>query len=214
MSDFDPAPADSSGGDRPAIRVSTADRERTHSFLSAAMSHGVLTPEEYGERAERAAVARTRDELDALTADLPLDQLCAAALPDETRVSTSGASPVTSAVAIFGGREVGGGAVMGDSLLAVAIFGGVELDLRRVEYTAPVLTITCRAVMGGIRITVPSDVTVEVHGTGVMGGFDGGAAGPGADGAPRVVVRGFSLMGGVDVTRRDRSAHLGPRRAR
>ena len=189
------------------VRASDTDRERIHGILSSAMSHGALTPEEYSERAGQAAVAKTRGELQVLVDDLPLDQLRPGAVDqprNPTRISASGARPVTSAIAIFGGREVGGGAVVGTSLTAIAVMGGVELDLRHVEFTAPVLEITCRAIMGGIDITVPHDVTVEIHGLGIMGGFGGRAAGPGHDGAPRVVIGGFALMGGVDVKRRDR----------
>ncbi|ALG83868.1 DUF1707 SHOCT-like domain-containing protein [Gordonia phthalatica] len=188
------------------VRASDADRERTHSLLSAAMSQGALTPEEYSERAGQAVNAKTRGELDLLVNDLPLDQLRSAAvdLPhNPTRISASGARPVTTATAIFGGREIGGRAVVGTSLAATAFMGGVELDLRNVEFTAPVLEIHCRAVMGGIEITVPHDVTVEIHGIGIMGGFGGRGAGPGNDGAPRVVIGGFAFMGGVGVRRRE-----------
>ncbi|WP_040518367.1 DUF1707 SHOCT-like domain-containing protein [Gordonia neofelifaecis] len=220
MSDIEPSSSRSprpAAGDAAAILVSDADRERTHSYLSAAMTMGVLTPEEYSHRAGDASVARTRSDLDALTRDLPLDQLRSVAADaefGETTVSESGAQPVTGASGFFGGTEVGGGAVVGDRLKATALMGGVALDLRNVEYTAPVLTIKCKAIMGGIDITVPPDVTVEVHGRGVFGGFDGSAAGSGGEGAPRVVIKGFSLMGGVHVQRRGRAESLGPRRAR
>ena len=46
--------------------------------------------------------------------------------------------------------------------------GGIDIDLREVEFTAPQLTIRCAAIMGGIDITVPPDVTVEVNGLAVM----------------------------------------------
>ncbi|MBM7367413.1 DUF1707 SHOCT-like domain-containing protein [Gordonia hydrophobica] len=191
------------------VRASDADREQTHTVLSAAMTAGALTPEEYSQRANAAAVARTRADLDMLTHDLPLEQL--GVRPAEvslakTRVNSSGRSPITSATAIFGGRRVGGRAAVGTSLTATAIMGGVEIDLRDVEYTAPVLELHCRAIMGGIEVTVPHDVTVEVRGIGIMGGFDSRAEGPGRDGAPAVVVSGFALMGGVDVKRRDRDS--------
>lgn len=226
MSDLEPGdthppeksgPPERLGEDAPVVRASDADRERVHSYLSAAMSMGVLTPEEYSERAAAAAVARTRPELETLTRDLPLDQLGSAVAESattRTRVSRSGAQPVASSTAIFGGSRVGGGAVVGDLLTATAIMGGVELDLRNVEYTAPVLELKCVAIMGGIEVTVPPDVTVEIHGSGILGAFDGSAAGPGDIGAPRLVIRGLALMGGVNVKRRGREDDIGPRRPR
>lgn len=60
--------------------------------------------------------------------------------------------------------------------------------------------INCIAVMGGIEITVPPGVEVDVRGIGFMGAFDH-REGPGVPepGAPRVVVTGLALMGGVEV---------------
>lgn len=55
----------------PPIRASDADRDRTASLLHEHHAAGRLTPEEFHERLEAALTARTLDELDALTADLP-----------------------------------------------------------------------------------------------------------------------------------------------
>jgi hypothetical protein len=80
--------------------------------------------------------------------------------------------------------------------------GGVELDLRDARFTAPEVTIRAFCLMGGVSITVPEDMDVDVSGIGFMGGFDHKASGPGAPGAPRVRVVGFAMMGGVEVRRR------------
>ncbi|MGB6041363.1 MAG: DUF1707 domain-containing protein, partial [Gordonia sp. (in: high G+C Gram-positive bacteria)] len=136
----------------PIMRVSDADREHTHSYLSAAMSLGVLNPEEYTERAGRAAAAQTRADLDLLTADLPIDQLRVAVqsqtgntqVSKATQVSASGANPVTKVTGFIGSSDVGGGAVVGDMLRVKATMGSVALDLRDAEFTAPVLTVKCR----------------------------------------------------------------------
>ena len=56
--------------------------------------------------------------------------------------------------------------------------------------------------MGGVSITVPEDMDVDVSGIGFMGGFDHKASGPGGPGAPRLRVVGFAMMGGVEVKRR------------
>jgi hypothetical protein len=68
--------------------------------------------------------------------------------------------------------------------------------------------------MGGIQITVPEDIDVDVAGLAFMGGFDHDASGAGVPGAPRLKVIGFALMGGVEVRRkplkkRHRDALLG-----
>lgn len=208
-------PVPAGDAQRAAVRAGNTDREQAHAFLSAAMSVGVLDFEEYTERASAAMAATTLADLDALCADLPMDRLVGAvanAQLDYTRISTSGASPVGKAVAVASHSEISGGAVVGGFLKATSFLGGVDIDLREVEFTAPVLTIQCKAVLGGIRIIVPTDVTVEVHGSGIAGGFSGSAAGPGRPGSPRVVVRGLALMGGVTVERVARGQDTGPRR--
>lgn len=208
-----PAPVDDAR--RAQIRASNSDRLEANAFLTAAMSVGALTPEEYTDRAGDALAATTLAQLDALLADLPMDRLggaVAESTVNETRVSNSGAAPVQKALAIMSGSEVSGGAVVGSSLKATAFMGGVEIDLRHVEFTSPVLELRCKAMLGGIRVIVPDDVTVEVHGSGIMGAFSGRGAGPGRPGAPRVVIRGFAFWGGVDVERVARGASTGPRR--
>jgi hypothetical protein len=86
--------------------------------------------------------------------------------------------------------------------VAVAVMGGIELDLRDAQFSEPDVTLHAYTVMGGIEITVPEDVEVDVSGLAFMGGFDHNASGPGTPGAPRVRVLGFALMGGVEVRRK------------
>ena len=102
-------------------------------------------------------------------------------------------------LAIMSGSELSGTAVVADQLTATAIMGGVELDLREVEFTAPVLTVQCVAIMGGVEIKMPDGVTVEIGGLGIMGGFSGRSRKASRPGAPVVRVTGLALMGGVDV---------------
>lgn len=172
------------------------------------MANGTLTPIEYSERARKAVEAKTFGELDELTDDLPVTRL-GVPIPGVTDVAVSRVSsgsaqePVRHRLAIMSGSELKGTAAVADHLAATAIMGGVEIDLRAVEFTAPVLTIQCVAVMGGVDITVPTDVTVEVGGLGIMGGF-GGHSAVGPPGAPVVRITGLAFMGGVDVKRKER----------
>ena len=139
-----------------------------------------------------------------MTDDLPVAQL-GVAMPAATmspgpRV-TGGSSDaaVRHRLAIMSGSELSGTAVVADALTATAIMGGVEIDLREVEFTAPVLTVECVVIMGGVEIKVPEGVTVEVGGLGIMGGFGGKSQKSPRPGAPVVRVTGFALMGGVEV---------------
>ena len=53
--------------------------------------------------------------------------------------------------------------------------------------------------VGGVNITVPRDVNVEVRGTGIMGGFKQLDHRAEEADAPTLRIGGFALMGGVDV---------------
>jgi len=55
----------------PGVRASDADRAATVSVLEDAVSRGLLTAEEGGERMAAALSARFRNELPSFTADLP-----------------------------------------------------------------------------------------------------------------------------------------------
>jgi hypothetical protein len=57
--------------DGPRIRVSDADRSATVEVLQDAVARGLLTHDEGGERIAAAYAARFREDLAALTADLP-----------------------------------------------------------------------------------------------------------------------------------------------
>jgi len=55
----------------PAIRASDGERDQVVTLLQRHFADGRLTQAELEERAGAALAARTRDQLDALTADLP-----------------------------------------------------------------------------------------------------------------------------------------------
>ena len=196
---------------RPELRVSDADREATVVRLREAGGEGRLTLEELAERVEQADAARTWGELEALTADLP--------------ASTGRSSTVTEAprkerrwiVAIMGGEQRKGRWRPARRTNAIAVMGGIDIDLREAELAdgAEILAVP---VMGGVSVVVPEGVSVELSGFALMGGNSGpdDKVLP-LPNSPVVRVRAFSLMGGVVVERkpsRSRSHRSGPRSIR
>ena len=179
----------------PELRVSDADREAAVVRLREAGGEGRLTLEELAERVERADGARTRGELDALTADLP-DVPSARAYPDAPTKERRWV------VAIMGGEERKGRWRPARRTNALSIMGGVDIDLREAEL-ADGAEILATAVMGAVTITVPPGVSVEMSGFALMGGNAGpdDKSLPLPD-APVVHVRAYSLMGGVVVERK------------
>lgn len=185
--------------DRPAVRVSDADRGRVHDILAAAMAQGYLSPAEYETRAGKAVEARTTDDLSPLTADLPVDAIAGSV----SSTAPPGKAPVQRLIAVMSGSELAGDVAVSGTLTAIAFWGGVSIDLRQARFTTGTLEISATAVMGGIEIVVPPDVEVDIRGIGIMGGFDRRASGPGSrTNGPRVTITGVALMGGVSVERK------------
>ena len=182
-------------------RASDAEREAVVARLRDAAAEGRLTVEELAQRIDAAYDARTRAELEPLTADLPAPAPGAAPAP----VAAPGPAPPARAapkllLGIMGGGDHKGRWRVPARMTVVNVMGGADLDLRDAVLEAPEVEITVWSLMGGSTITVPEGVHVELGGYALMGGNDlrleGGRPAPGA---PVVRVRAWSLMGGTDV---------------
>jgi hypothetical protein len=180
----------------PELRASDADREATVVRLREAGGEGRLTLEELADRVERADAARTWGELEALTADLPASKGSAATVPDAPRKERRWI------VAIMGGEQRKGRWRPARRTNAVAVMGGIDIDLREAELAdgAEILAIPF---MGAVTVVVPEGVSVEMSGFALMGGNSGpdDKVLP-LPNSPIVRVRAFSLMGGVVVERK------------
>ena len=84
----------------------------------------------------------------------------------------------------------------------MAIFGGIELDLRGATTTLEELEIEANAVFGGIELIVPDTWDITVRGSGVLGGYvDKTHRVPTTIGVkrPHLTIRGGAVFGGVTV---------------
>ncbi|MFF8785372.1 DUF1707 domain-containing protein [Streptomyces sp. NPDC015125] len=198
----------------PELRASDADRERVAEILRDAVAEGRLAMEEFDERLDTAYKARTYRELEPLTADLPVATAGPAPAPLSLRKESAASTPWAERIvdgtegssvglALMGGFQRKGRWTIGRRFTAACLMGGGEIDLREAHFAGPEVVITCWALMGGVNILVPPGVEIEVRGVGIMGGFDSREEGvPGEPGAPRVIVRGVAMMGGVGVERK------------
>ena len=94
-----------------------------------------------------------------------------------------------------------------DHHTAFALMGSVVLDLREAQFESNDVTLDASAVMGEVKILVDPGTTVVVEGWGVMGEYTeqrSQAPFDPARGGPVVRVRGFALMGSVNVRRKAR----------
>jgi hypothetical protein len=191
----------------PEMRASDADRDRVAELLRDAAGDGRLTLEELQERLNAVYSARTYAELEPITRDLPSPSTWKEAAPYTPPFADSGVKDAPSwrtAIAIMSGFDRKGVWTVPKRFTSFAFWGGGRIDLREARYTTGEVRIRAIAVMGGIEIIAPPDLTLHVKGLGIMGGYDDHASGPGAAGSPRVVVSGFAFWGGVSVRRKER----------
>ncbi len=168
-------------------------------LLADAAAAGRLPMPEYEARLSKAYAAKTYDELERLSADLP------GAIPTAARRGgPCHPAPSTLLLAIMSGFERRGRWNVPRKLTTFTLWGGGVVDLRYADFTSPEVEIRTYSIMGGQTILVPPEVNVELRGHGVMGTFDHLANEQGLPGAPRVKVRGFSLWGKVAVKRKKR----------
>ncbi len=108
------------------------------------------------------------------------------------------ANSTLSAMAILGGVSRGNNsrAFRGADLLA--IMGGCQLDLRQAAIHGEAV-IEVFAMWGGIEIRVPEDWTVASHIVPLMGGVEDKTRPPQGATTHRLILRGFAIMGGVEI---------------
>lgn len=189
------------------LRISDADRHKVAEVLREAAGEGRIDLDELDERLEATFAARTYADLVPITLDLPTAPTThLPSLPATTSPSPVVSGPaVEKHLAILSGLERKGVWTVPAHLIVTCFMGGADLDLRRARFAAREVVITVNAVMGGADITVAPHTHVIMEGTGILGGYAGPTDEnpPELDGtSPTVRIRGFALMGGVNVSRR------------
>jgi hypothetical protein len=180
--------------DTSRLRSSTAQRDETLAILHRAQADGRLTFAELNARADKIRDESTIGELDALIADLPRSS--------EPSVPTSGAPVAPSTewhISLMGGFKPRGAWRVPFHIIAISLIGGVNADFRNAEFLSSETTITAFSILGGVDLTLPDGVRVEVSGFRLFGGLKqrGDVRSSPTD---RVIrVRSFGIVGGVDL---------------
>lgn len=79
-----------------------------------------------------------------------------------------------------------------------AVMGGCSLDMRGASIASGEAVINVFAFWGGVTILCPPDWSVVLQGTPILGSFDEKTVRP-PDNCKRLVIRGYAIMGGVEV---------------
>lgn len=188
-------------------------KEETISTLMRAYEEGELTIEEYDERLVLAINANTPQELDVLTVEFK-ERLAAAEEADEPskeadpktqerakpiKQMTGLAAPTNSQTAIFGVVKKEGPWRLSPLIKSKAVFGAVQLDLRDVEWVEVQAVIECTVVFGSIVIIVPSGVSVNCKGVGILGSFVKRNKTKPSNANYRLTISGTAVFGSIEV---------------
>lgn len=185
----------------PELRVSDADRERVAEHLRHAAGEGRLDVDELDERLAATFAARTRSDLDALTADLPAGATVSASTAPSLPV-IPGEGGTKWLISIMSGHDRRGHWRVGPKVINFNFWGGSEIDFNDAELSEQVTEVRIISIMGGADVWVPDGLDVRVSELSFMGGNDIklGRDRP-APGGPVVHLKLFSLMGGTDLKR-------------
>jgi hypothetical protein len=181
-------------------------RRRTIAELQHQHEERDLPHAEYERRIELARQASSPNELRPLLTDL----VAASGDPSELAPVSRGALRAVDdghdsdfVFALMSGSTRAGCWDPPETIHAVAVMGGVELDFRDARLLEGETEVQALAVMGGIKVIVPSDVHVAVGGLGIFGSFSHVRHRASHDDAPRIRIGGLAVMGGVEVVVRD-----------
>jgi uncharacterized protein DUF1707 len=186
------------------LRASDADRDQVATLLSTAYAEGRLSREEHDERIDQLMAAKTFDDLLPITRDLvmvgPPAPVATPQPSSRFAIDTTGQNPESDKmIAIFGGVTRKGRWRVRKNTHALALFGGMDLDLRDAIFEAPVVEISGFWCFGGLDIKVPDGIEIQDQTAGIFGGTDVRDVGDPAPGAPTLVIEGVSLFGGVSI---------------
>ncbi len=203
---------DDGGAAAPSPRASDAERNAVVGRLSKATGEGRITLEEFADAAGAAYASVTVAELDSVLGAFgllghlpppPRSSPAEVAAGAPRREGSTGATSVDNVIAVMSGTERKGRWKVGRRTRAVAFMGAVNLDLRTAVIDADVVEIDACALMGGVTITVPEGIPVEMSGFVIMGGRTSRIADrPVLPGAPTIRVRAAGMWGGVHVRSR------------
>ena len=192
-----------------------AAREQTLHVLQHHFAHSTIGIEELEKRTEKAEYAKKPEDLQALMVDLPsVDGVDHPLLvPNHDAIvkahgEHTGSEMVVyeppsarTIAAVFSGAKRKGVWQPAQQLRVITFMGGADLDFRQAKLQPGCTEIRCFSLFGGVSITVPPDLFVEVNGVAVFGGFEHRGEGRTTPpiNEPYLRVGGMAVFGGVEV---------------
>ena len=185
-------------------------RQQAIDALCEHFASDALSVEEFERRVDLAHKAESTEELRRLLQDLPTGDLpirredVSPARPPraEATVPASRVKERAVMVAALGGVERKGRWIPARQNFSVAVMGGISLDFREALLPPGETEVWIFTLMGGAEIIVPPGLTVESDGVAILGSFEHreDVSVREDPNAPILCIKGFSLMGGVEVS--------------
>lgn len=172
--------------------ISSSERERACARAAAACTQGRVTLGAYSDLVEIFQGTQERAGFDQALQDLRG--------AETTAMVPSGARMTSSLVAVLSGHDQKGAMRLGPQTQAVAVLGGVTLDLREATVSGPVTTIRTFSFWGGIHIRIPPGIHVETTSVPILGDNDISLRGPAPrPDAPVIRFELVSIMAGAEI---------------
>lgn len=177
-------------------------REQTVDRLIMNYGHGRLSLDAFQRRLDQAFDATANEELLALTADLDLQ--VDAGYVEQKREElgfryAEDSEEIEWIVDVLGGSDRTGDWVVPAEVRVVTIMGGSDIDFTDARFASPVVRVRVLCLFGGVDVYVPEGVNTTVKTANILGGTSNKAPKALDPDAPRIVIEGLVMFGGVDV---------------
>lgn len=185
-------------------RPTQAVRDEVIDQLIMNYSHGEISYEAFERRLDIAMESQDNEEIAKQAEDLKLNV-------DESYVESkkhnmafnfepSSEQGTDSVVSVFGGNKRSGAWKVAGELKVLSAFSGTEIDFTNATFTQKVTTVKVFSLFSGNDIFVPENVNVVSKVFCIFGGVDNDSQTSATIDAPTLVIEGFAIFSGVDIS--------------
>jgi len=173
----------------PAMRIGDAERDATIRLLERAMAAGHLTFDEMEHRMAIVYRTKTKPELVAVTADLPISPTPVA--PPPLRLGSTQFS-------LIGDIKQGGWIAVPSAVRAISVVGDVTIDLSSADIPVDGVTLSLTSLIGDVIVVVADGTPVDISTISVIGDRREALTAP-IGSMPPVSIRGLVVIGDIKV---------------
>ncbi len=180
-------------------------RDQVILTLQHGYAHDLIDEDEYEKRINEATNSDNKNALISLVLDLPFVEE-----DKEPKISSSSYSgdliinngPVknhTTLLTLLSGIEKKGMWKPPKNINVLTLLGGTNIDFSKAAFNPGTTRIKITCIMGGVEITVPRGINVEVGGIPIMGGIDNKTDDTYSPDVPILKIKAVVIMGGVEI---------------